>query len=161
MEQESPHLRIELLSQPRYLAPARAMVAALAQRYGFSDCEGNQIALALDEALCNVINHGYERRPDGPIWISVWPIGDPPEGIRIVIEDNGRQVDPDSIKSRDLDQVRPGGLGVFIMKHIMDDVSYTHRPGGGMQLILTRSRGKNASCKEDPLAVDGRRDSHD
>ncbi|MBL1217538.1 MAG: ATP-binding protein [Planctomycetes bacterium] len=157
---DSPHLRIELLSQPRYLAPARAMVAALSQRYGFSDCEGNQIALALDEALCNVINHGYERRSDGPIWISVWPIDDPPNGIKIRIEDNGRQVDLTTIRSRNLDDVRPGGLGVFIMKRIMDDVEYTHRPGGGMQLVLTKRKSHNTSCGEDPLAVDGREDPH-
>ncbi|MHC5023428.1 MAG: ATP-binding protein, partial [Planctomycetota bacterium] len=80
-----PAIRMEMLSQPRFLAAARTMVGNVAQRLGFFEVHCGQISLAVDEALCNVINHGYERRPDGRIWISLWDLPGNPGGIRIVI----------------------------------------------------------------------------
>jgi hypothetical protein len=61
-----------------------------------------------------------------------------PTGLRIVIEDLGRQTDPGAIKGRDLDDVRPGGLGVHIIREVMDEVVYEKRPGGGMRLTLVK-----------------------
>jgi len=133
-----PHIRIEMISQARYLAGARSMIASVAQRFGFSECDCGQIALALDEALCNVIKHGYERRSDGLISISVWPENDPPTGICIQIDDRGRQVDVAAIRSRRLDDIRPGGLGVFLINQIMDDARYSKREGGGMRLTMIK-----------------------
>lgn len=136
---ETPRqLRIEMPSQPKYLAGVRAFISSLALRFGFSENACSQIALALDEALCNVINHGYHRREDGPIWISVWPMGEPVEGIRILVEDEGEQVDPASIRSRDLDDIRPGGLGVYIINQIMDVVEFRTRNGKGMSLLMEK-----------------------
>lgn len=135
---EQPHLQLELFSQPRYLAATRSLIAAVAQRMGFAECTCGQIALALDEALCNVINHGYQRAEDGRIWISVWPLGNPPTGIRILIEDRGCQVEPETIRSRDLDEIRPGGLGVYIISRIMDRAEFSKREGGGMALLLEK-----------------------
>ena len=140
MPHRPPDLRIELVSDPRYLSGARELVAAVARRLGFADEACGQIALAVDEALCNVIRHGYGQRKDGPIWLSVWPStsnnGTP--GITIVIEDEARQVDVDQIKSRDLDEVRPGGLGVHIIRKVMDSVQYEKRNPRGMKLTLTK-----------------------
>lgn len=142
-----PHVTVQLLSQPRYLSGARELVSAVAKRFGFSDHDCGQIALAVDEALCNVIRHGYDRRPDGPIWMSVWPEGAAgpedtaePRGIRIVIEDQAAQVDPSRIKGRDLEDIRPGGLGVYIIRQVMNQVCYEKRPGGGMRLVMVKSR---------------------
>jgi anti-sigma regulatory factor (Ser/Thr protein kinase) len=136
-EQAIPPLRFEMLSQPRYLSAVRSMVASVAQRFGFSEQECSHISLAVDEALCNVINHGYQKREDGRIWVSVWPLEDP-TGLRIVIEDHAPQVDLGHIKPRDLDDVRPGGLGVHIIREVMDHVEYSHREGGGMRLTLEK-----------------------
>jgi anti-sigma regulatory factor (Ser/Thr protein kinase) len=135
------HVVVELFSQPRYLSGARDLVSAVAKRFGFDDAACGQLALAVDEALCNVIRHGYDRRPDGRIWLSLWPVSEVeahPDGIRIVIEDLAAQIEPDNIKGRDLDDIRPGGLGVFIMRQVMDKVRYEKRPGGGMRLYMSK-----------------------
>lgn len=164
---ESEHIRIEMLSQPRYLSGVRTLVSAVAQRLGFDESQCGQIALAVDEALCNVIRHGYERSPKGKIWVKIWPVDDEAGeacqgaaldapldqhrpragGIKIVIEDMARQVDPSEIKSRDLAEVRPGGLGVHIIREIMDEVVYEQRrdadgdqPGRGMRLTMIKRR---------------------
>lgn len=137
----SPHVRIEMHSDPLYLSGAREMISAVARRMGFDELTCSQIALAVDEALANVICHGYERRPDGTIWISLWPLvfGPPKPSLKIVIEDEAKQVDVNCIKGRDLDDVRPGGLGVHIIHEIMDEVRYEPREHCGMRLTLVKT----------------------
>ena len=93
-----PEIRLEMLSKPRLLAAARAMVGNVAQRLGFNEVECGQVSLAVDESLCNIINHGYDRQPDGRIWLSVYALDHEPGGIEIVIEDRARQVDPCTIQ---------------------------------------------------------------
>lgn len=135
---DDPHVRLNMLSNPLYLGGARELVTAVARGYGFSPVASAQVALAVDEALCNVIRHGYDRRDDQPIILSIWPASDPSPGIRITIEDEARQIDPDKIKGRDLADIRPGGLGVHIIREVMDDVRYEKRPGAGMRLSLLK-----------------------
>jgi len=162
---QPPEIRLELKSNPLYLSGAREMVAAVARRLGFTDEACGQIALAVDEALCNVIRHGYDKAPDKPIWISLWPLGqlglDEPCGccavapdanvdaLRIIIDDEAKQVDPAVIKSRNLDDVRPGGLGVHIIKAVMDEVSYEQRSPAGMRLTMTKKRLGSRSDRTD------------
>lgn len=135
---------IRLLSQARYLSGVREFLFAVSRRFGFDEKNASHIALAVDEAVCNVIRHGYDRRTDGEIWVRLWPVpedspdGAPAAGIRIVIEDNARQVDPVAIRGRDLEDVRPGGLGVHIMKQVMDEVAYEKRAEGGMRLTMIK-----------------------
>ena len=70
----TPDIELRMLSQPRLLTACRAMVSNLAQRLGFSDMHAGQVSLAVDEALCNVINHGYQRVPHGLIEVRIWAI---------------------------------------------------------------------------------------
>ncbi|MBX3380555.1 MAG: ATP-binding protein [Phycisphaeraceae bacterium] len=134
------HVRMELLSSPVYTSGARDMVQAVTRRMGFAELDCSQIALAVDEALCNIMRHGYENKPDQPIWVGVWPVDEPgvPGGIRIVIEDVARQIEPEKIKGRELHDVKPGGLGVHVIKEVMDKVTYEKRPGGGMRLTMIK-----------------------
>ncbi len=132
-----PAVRREMFSQPRFLAATRALVGSVAQRIGFNEFQCGQISLAVDEALCNVITHGYDRRDDGKLWLNLWPLDNPP-GIQVVVEDLARQVDPCTIQPRDLDDVRPGGLGVHIIREIMDEVTYERRRERGMRLTMIK-----------------------
>jgi anti-sigma regulatory factor (Ser/Thr protein kinase) len=137
-----PDIRLELVSDPVYLAGARELVSSVARRLGFTEDACAQIALAVDEALCNIIRHGYDRRKDAPIWLSVFPISRDGRvaGLKIVLDDEAKQVDPEQIKSRDLDEIRPGGLGVHIIRQVMDEVTYERRSPVGMRLTLVKNR---------------------
>jgi len=149
---DRPHIRVELLSNPIYLCGARELVGSVAKRLGFDDLDCSKIALAVDEALCNVIRHGYQRRTDRPIWISIWPVEDDaskPNGIRIVIEDEAKQVEPVKMQGRELTDIRPGGLGVHIIREVMDEAVYERREGKGMRLTLV----KMASAGEQPVRL--------
>ncbi len=158
--QTRPQVRLQMCSNALLLSGAREMVAAIAKRLGFTEESCGQIALAVDEALCNVIRHGYNREPNHPIWLSVYALGKGwdgaggcvgvncdcqyPDAMKIVIEDEAQQVDPSIIKSRDLEQVRPGGLGVHIIKSVMDQVAYERREKVGMRLTMLKYRGAGA-----------------
>lgn len=134
-------VRIELLSKPVYLCAVRDFMRQVCRRHGFHDDQTAQIVLAVDEALANVMKHGYANHPDGHIWVAIAPFMQSLRGpgLRIVIEDAAKQVDLASIKSRDLAEVRPGGLGVHIIKQVMDEATYAHREGGvGMRLTLVK-----------------------
>jgi serine/threonine-protein kinase RsbW len=137
---EDAHLRIEVLSQPRYLAGLRELVLTVSRRLGFGEAAAGHIALAIDEALANIIRHGYEGAEDRPIFLAIAPMveGDAEVGLEVCIEDHARQVDPSKIRSRDLEAVRPGGLGVHIIREIMDEVVYEPRRDQGMRVVMTK-----------------------
>ncbi len=135
-----PQLSIEVASDPSLLCGVRELVNRLARTIGFSEIQSSQVALAVDEALANVIRHGYDNRTDARIWLSIWTLA-PNEhgpGLRVIIEDQARQVDPATIKSRELDDIRPGGLGVHIIREVMDETRYEKRNGAGMRLTLEK-----------------------
>lgn len=153
---QKPRLKMEFDSDPMLLCGVREMVASISRRCGLAEMQSSQVALAVDEALCNVFRHGYDRRADRPIWLSLWTLesGDGPCGVRIVIEDEARQVDPSAIKSRDLEDIRPGGLGVHIIREVMDEATYEKRDGAGMRLTLVKRAaaracgdGKDVKCE--------------
>jgi anti-sigma regulatory factor (Ser/Thr protein kinase) len=142
MHADDAVIQLKLVSDPRFLCGARELVASVAERLGFSDEACAQLKLAVDEALSNVIRHGYGKRMDGPIWLGVRPVHNAQgvSAITIVIEDEAKQVDPNEIRGRDLSEVRPGGLGVHIIHEVMDEVRYEKREGAGMRLTMTKHR---------------------
>lgn len=149
---DQPHITLRLTSDPKYLAGAREMMATVARRLGFDEISCSQIALAVDEALCNVIRHGYDRAMDRPIWLHLWPeASEAGPGLRVVIEDEAKQVTPECMKGRDLDDIRPGGLGVHIIREVMDEVDYQRREGGvGMRLTLIKRGNVKPSVESQP-----------
>lgn len=139
MTAPEPAIELKLHSDPMYLAGARELILGLTHRLGFKQDASGQIALAVDEALANIINHGYERQCDKPIWMQIWTTdctGEP--GLMIHIEDEAKQIDPDSICGRDLDDVKPGGLGVHIIRQVMDTVVYEKKDRCGMRLKMSK-----------------------
>ena len=152
MSEQAPDLTMQLQSKPNLLSSVRSMILSLTQRVGFDETECGHIALAIDEALANIIRHGYDHRDDEPIHIALWILRDDPPGIRIMIEDEAKQIDPDSIKGRDLEDVKPGGLGVHIMREIMDSCRFECRKQEkGMRVIMEKHLGtKQAGQSELP-----------
>jgi anti-sigma regulatory factor (Ser/Thr protein kinase) len=141
MSRPSP-LHLTLDSSADVLAGVRATVRGWLATDRWSDPALSQIVLALDEALSNVIRHGYAGASGHPILLDLSPSNHPQrgDGVEIVIRDFGRQTDPERICGRPLDEPRPGGLGVHIIRCSMDECEYACAPGGGMQLTLRKFR---------------------
>jgi serine/threonine-protein kinase RsbW len=130
----------EMTSEPQNLAAARDCVRAWAAAHGWHEHQTADIVLAVDEALTNVIRHGYKSCPGCPIHLRVQALADAArgEGIEITIRDKAQQVPLEKICGRDLDDLRPGGLGVHLIRSLMDFAEYSHAAGGGMQLVMKK-----------------------
>jgi anti-sigma regulatory factor (Ser/Thr protein kinase) len=133
-------LELELTSDPHWLPELRERVRRWAESQGWSERQSGEIVLALDEAVTNVICHGYGGAPNQRIVVTVAAIADEQqgEGVEIRVRDFGRQVDPAVICGRDLTDVRPGGLGVHIIRAMTNSVEYQRAEGGGMLLTMRK-----------------------
>ncbi len=98
--------------------------------------------LVLEEIFTNIIRHG--TRPDGVPWVEV-SLAAGADGLTMTVEDDGPQFDPLSLPTPDITAglaERPvGGLGVFLVRRMMDAVSY-QRVGTLNRLTLTKYRAR-------------------
>ncbi len=107
----------------------RTFVSDAARRFGFSESEVGKIELAIDEACTNIIKHAYKFNPDGIIEIRVSTQNDNAAPKFIVeIFDSGISFDSSRYTAPDMKEyfkkLRHGGLGIVLMKKLMDEVEY-------------------------------------
>ncbi len=112
---------LEFKSDTRLLADMRHEVREFLEATTLDEMQAELIVLALDEACTNIIRYAYDGLCDRPIQIN---LDSDPEQLRCTIRDYGKCCDPEKIQSRALDDFRPGGLGVRIMKTAFDEVNY-------------------------------------
>lgn len=126
-------------SQTEHLLEIREFVSEAAHQFGFSDEEASKIVLAVDEACTNIIKHAYQYDPHKDIHIS---IRTSQGAFEVLIEDEGKSFDPLALKPLDLQQhlrqYRRGGLGVYLMKTLMDEVEYNLIPGKKNVVRMTK-----------------------
>jgi len=137
-------IELHISSNPEYLRVVRHAVRQVGLVVGFAEKAREMIALAVEEALTNVIRHGYGGPCDEQIIIKLNRIDDDPEGrvaLEITVRDFGRKVDPETIEGRNLDHLRPGGLGVQLINSVMDEVEYRSVQGQGMVLQMKKYLG--------------------
>ncbi len=133
-------IKISILSTPSHLPVVRAAAEKFCELIGFSEDAAGNIVLSLDEAMTNIIRHAYDGAADKPIEIELESFeSDHKAGVCIRLRDFGKCVDRSKIKSRDLADVRPGGLGVHIITKCMDSVEYTPAHGGGTTLTMIKA----------------------
>ena len=128
-------LEITILSDPANLAEVRQAVEHYALGAGLNEAEAAKVVLALDEALTNIIRHAYGNANDRPIEIQACH---DIETFCLILRDYGRQAPRETIHSRNLDDVRPGGLGVHIMTTCMDCIDYQPADDTGTVLTMTK-----------------------
>jgi serine/threonine-protein kinase RsbW len=111
-----------------YLDEIREFVGDIARKGGFSDKDVYNIQLATDEAASNIIEHAYENVPDGILELSC---GVNKDVITIILVDRGESFDPSEVPlpdlKADLSDRKIGGLGIFLMRKLMDEVTYEPR----------------------------------
>lgn len=99
------------------------------------------VQLAVDEACCNIIDHAYGGEGVGELDCSV----DVENGeITIVLCDHGRPFNPDIIPTPQLnaplDKVKPRGVGLYLIRRMMDKVHYESTPDAGNVLTMVKRR---------------------
>lgn len=104
--------------------------AATTKRCNQDDIDA--LVVATVEACMNIIQHGYGHNRIGEVILEMWH---KPDEIVLRLNDFADTIDPTMIKSRQLDDLRPGGLGVHFMHELMDEVHYI-KPAAGVGNIL-------------------------
>ena len=127
-------------SRTENLSVIRNFICDFTSDMGFSTEAIDNIMLAVDEACTNIIKHAYKSYPDGEIIIKLESSGNK---LIITIIDYGASFAPDSVPEPDLrkyyKQHKVGGLGMYLMKTLMDDVKYVSVPGKYNQVLLSKS----------------------
>ncbi|MDZ7266748.1 MAG: ATP-binding protein [candidate division KSB1 bacterium] len=144
-------VEFRVASDPKLLKIIRAGIAHLCELIGFTPQQSQQTTLAVDEACSNIIKYAYGGATDKPIIVTARVMQN---GIEIILRDFGKKVVPAEIKSRDLNDLRPGGLGVHLIRSTMDVVAYDTSRKRGNILRLAKfftSPSSAASTDQTPL----------
>ena len=114
---------VQFSAKFEFLDEIREFVGDIARAGGFGDKDVYNIQLAADEAASNIIEHAYEGVSDGVLELSC---GVKANTITIILVDHGESFDPSEIPmpdlKADLSERKIGGLGIFLMRKIMDEV---------------------------------------
>ncbi len=129
-------LQLRFPARAAELKRVRDAVRESLEGCGCSAKSAADIVLATDEACQNIIRHAYRGDSDNVIELEVEHRGD-----RLVfsLTDHAPAIDPSRVKPRDLEDLRPGGLGTYFIRRVMDEVEF-QRPasGRGNLLIMVR-----------------------
>jgi serine/threonine-protein kinase RsbW len=136
--------KLEIKSRTENLAEIREFINSAAVDAGFSKEAIDNIILAVDEACTNIIKHAYKYLPDGKIILN---LKTDKKTFTIDIIDYGKSFEPGLVPNPDLqkyfNEKRVGGLGMYLMKSLMDEVKYISVPGKYNQVSLTKNLNSN------------------
>ncbi|MEW6285895.1 MAG: ATP-binding protein [Chloroflexota bacterium] len=126
-----------------FLDEIREFVGQVARAGGFSEREIYNIQLASDEAASNIIEHAYAGISNGTLEVSC----EVKDGVMtIILVDHGAPFDPSEIPApdltADLSERKIGGLGIYLMRKLMDEVHYKAEPEKNRNtLTMIKRRG--------------------
>ncbi len=97
------------------------------------------VQMAVDEACSNIIEHAYGGEGKGDIELHCRKLDD---GLEVTVRDKGRPFDPTLVDAPNihapLEERNEGGLGLFLMKELMDDVAFEFGKNGNTLLLVKR-----------------------
>lgn len=140
------HIEIKIPCRSQYLGVIRLAISGVASRMGFDYDEIEDIKIAVAEACTNSIRHAYENGLEGEIVVSAFVHED---SLEISVKDNGVSFDQHTVsRSRapvevgDPQALQEGGLGIFLMETLMDEVAIIG--GQGSRVILKKFKKEGA-----------------
>ena len=126
-------MKLEIKSDPANLKIVRRNVENFCKEKKINVDVFN-VKLAIDEALQNIIRYAYDFDKTKDIIINFKQTSE--KSLKVELRDFGTRVSTSKIKPRELDDVRPGGLGIHFIKSIVKGMSYEHKEDGGTLLTL-------------------------
>jgi anti-sigma regulatory factor (Ser/Thr protein kinase) len=133
---------LEFASHPGNLCLVRDFVRQFLQPIELPDAEKDVIILGLDEACTNVIRYAYQHRCDQLMTLACEHGAGT---ITFRLRDFGQQATPEQLQGRPLELVRPGGLGLHLIRRAFTTVDYRLMPEG-TELVLMRRLGENGAA---------------
>lgn len=135
---------LQVPSSTGNLAMIRDFVTSVGEQAGMSPAEVAQLELAVDEACANVIEHAYGHDATKEVSVRATIDGDIME---IDVIDTGQGFDPAAVEQLELERLvadrMTGGLGMRLMKTLMDEVHYAIIPGEKNELRMIKRLKKS------------------
>ena len=119
------------------LSALRQVVSDACRLVHCGDECSEHVVLAINEACMNVIQHGYHYAEGQRFALRLSVDGDM---LVACLLDNGSPATDADLRPRELDELRPGGLGVRFMRELMDSVAYTTAPEGFTNCLQLNKR---------------------
>ena len=132
--------KLQVKSRTENLSIIRDFISKSAIEAGLDNDVVENIILAVDEACTNIIKHAYKSFPAGEIILKTKSTR---SQFVVSITDYGSSFEPSKIPEPDLQkyyrQKRVGGLGMYLMKTLVDDVKYVSIPGKYNEVLLSKN----------------------
>ncbi len=135
-------LKYEFTAEPAELQLMRQQVRQVLVSKNCKKTCIDRLILAVNEAAMNVIQHAYHFDSSGNIWIEILQKEDQ---MIFKLTDFACAIDRSCVKARDLNDIRPGGLGVHFINEIMDDVQFQDECQNAGNILVMRKK-LDASC---------------
>lgn len=127
-------IKMEVTSNPDYVSIIRLTVSGIANKIGFSLDDIEDLKVAVSEACTNAIKHSLDKK----FYVTFSILEN---GLTIEIEDKGTGYDMNSVAEPDLSNPKENGLGLFIIKTLMDEVSTMSNNNEGTVVKMTKYLG--------------------
>lgn len=134
-------IKLSVPSKPEYVGVIRLTLAAIASRIGFDIDKIEDMKVAVAEACTNAIIHGCNCKQGSNFNIDFISTE---EKLTILVYDDGEGCQLDNIEDPDLSKPKEGGLGIFIIKSLMDEVEIKSEKGKGMMIKMIKHLGDDA-----------------
>ena len=134
---ESPTLELRFPSDPKRLRMVREKVQEIAEEIGCSKKLISDLVIAINEACMNIMQHAYKGDKSGEILLE---IQNDSGNLQVVLTDYAAPIDPSNIRPRDLEDVKPGGLGTYFIQEIMDDCTYGNLDNSAGNFLKMRKK---------------------
>lgn len=139
LAKKEKQFELKIPNQTDNLELIRDFIAKVSGKVGFGEDDIDKIRIAVDEACTNVIKHAYEQEGEDHIGVI---IKIDYSKLTIVVTDRGKGFDPKALELPNMEayfaELRVGGLGIYLMKTLMDEVDYTIKPGVGNEVRMVK-----------------------
>jgi anti-sigma regulatory factor (Ser/Thr protein kinase) len=126
-------IECKIAAQASRLRLLRSIIQDALDSIGIDKVLCRNLILAINEACMNIIQHAYQYQQNKVIQLTIMR---DEGGLTFILQDDAPCLDLSKIKSRDISLIRPGGLGVYFINKIMDEVRYEECKTQGNTLIL-------------------------
>lgn len=126
-------LKFSIPEKPEYIKLIRLAISSAANSAGFDMEEIEDIKVAVSEACTNVIQHGLRKEANYHVECIIEE-----KKMTIFVDDEGCGYDVKKYEEPDLSALKEGGLGIFIIKALMDEVGVCAKAGGGTRIKMVK-----------------------
>lgn len=134
-------IELNVPAKPEFVSLGRLTLSGIASQAGFSYEVIEDLKIAISEAITNSIRHGFKEKPDGEVKIEFHIYSDK---LDVIVSDKGKSFDPEAKRKEsgpyeadeDANLMRIGGLGLFLIETLMDDVKFYSEDG--VSVLMTK-----------------------